>query len=332
MFAAMRRLLLVVALLGTWWWWRGDDRARDGEEVQAAVLKDGFAVRVGQRVLDLDRRGKQRKQYRLDHEGDARIVGPSAGPAAVWIDSKKVRLVKLSTGKSLAVFGKSARMLCEGVATNDERFAAGWLEADDSIWFVHGDTRVKRTNELGEPEALGEDELVAMQVDTTADRKNWCGIASAGDLIALLWRDRDRLLIQTCSRKKCAGLAGSVSFDRKDTLLGFGCLHNACLLAARDKTGKTRLQLVTESGSTKWTKPLDTNQLVVSIVGAGKDAFAVGYATASGTAAVRVDRKGAITPVWQGPAASGVPALAWSRDQLLVVPHGGQSTLVGFPR
>lgn len=130
MFAAMRRLLLVVALLGTWWWWRGDDRARDGEEVQAAVLKDGFAVRVGQRVLDLDRRGKQRKQYRLDHDGDARIVGPSAGPAAVWIDSKKVRLVKLSTGKSLAVFGKSARMLCEGVATNDERFAAGWLEAD----------------------------------------------------------------------------------------------------------------------------------------------------------------------------------------------------------
>jgi hypothetical protein len=326
----MRRVLLVVGLFGMWWWLRGDDRAQVDDDVQAAVLKDGFAVRVGSRVLDIDRKGKQRKQYALAHTGDLRVVGTNNGAAAVWIESKKVKLVKVSTGKTLAVFGKSARMLCDGVATNDERFAAGWLEADDTIWFVHGETRVKRSNEV-ETDSDGE---VAETQATFAqgDRKNWCGIASAQDLIALFWRDGDRVFIQTCSRKKCGGVAGTVAFDRKDTLLGFGCVRNACLLAARDKQGSNRLQLVTESGSIKWKRPLATTQLDVSIVGAGPDAFAVGYVSEHGTEVLRIGRKGEVQKVWQGAAAAGAPALAWSRDQLLVAPRGAESTLVAFPK
>ncbi|HEY5943951.1 MAG TPA: hypothetical protein VIV40_00590 [Kofleriaceae bacterium] len=322
----MRRLLWVVGLIGIWWWLRGD-RVRVDTDVQAAVLKDGFAVRSGQRVVDIDRKGNQRKQYSLEHTGDVRLLGPASGTAAVWIESKKVRLVRLATGKSVAVFGQSARMLCEGAATNDERFAAGWLEADDSVWFVHGDTRVKRSDEASSVEI---DEPV--MVPATADRKNWCGIASAQDLIALFWRDRDRLLIQTCTRKKCAGIAGSVAFDRNDTLLGFGCVRNACLLAARGKQGKSRLQFVTESGSTKWTKELDITQLEVAIIGAGPDAFAIGYSTAESSDVLRVDRKGSTTRVWHGPPSGGAPALAWSNGQLLVAPRGGQSTLVAFPK
>ncbi len=324
----MRRILVVVVLLGAWWWLRDDDRARDAGDNQAAVLRDGFAVRTGKTVVEFDRKGTKSKQYTLAHDGDARVFGMPSGTAAAWIEAKKIRLVRASTGKSLAVFGKSARMLCEGLATNDERHAVGWLEADGGIWFVHGDTKRKRTAEL-DAEAL---ELDVMQVDATADRKNWCGVASAADLIALFWRDSDRLFIQTCTRKKCAGLAGAVAFKREDNLLGFGCVRDACLLAARDKAGKTRLQLVTESGSTKWTKPLDTTKLEVSIVGAGPDSFAVGYSSDRGSDVLRVDRKGTMTSIWNGAAASGAPSLAWSNNKLLVAPRGGEPTVVAFPR
>jgi hypothetical protein len=231
--------------------------------------------------------------------------------------------VRVSTGKG-QVFGKSARMLCEGAATNDERFAVGWLEGDEGVWFVHGETRDRRTDEGAELEF---DEPVS--IETTADRKNWCGIASAGDLIALFWRDRDRMFIGTCTRKKC-GMAAALAFDRSETLLGFGCLRNACLIAARDKAGKARLQYVTESGATKWKLPLETSLLEVSVIGAGADTFAVGYVTGDATHVIRVDRKGGITRLWQGATAKHAPALAWSRDQLLVASAGDGAALLGL--
>jgi hypothetical protein len=229
--------------------------------------------------------------------------------------------------KELAVHEHVALLVVTAGTTTLEQ-AGRWLEADGGIWFVHGDTKRKRTADV-DTDAL---ELDVTQVDATADRKNWCGVASAADLIALFWRDSDRLFIQTCTRKKCAGLPGTVAFKREDTLLGFGCVRDACLLGARDKAGKTRLQLVTESGSTKWTKPLDTTQLEVSIIGAGPDAFAVGYSSERGSDVLRVDRKGTMTSVWNGAAASGAPALAWSNNKLLVAPRGGEPTVVAFPR
>ncbi|HEY5923731.1 MAG TPA: hypothetical protein VIV11_18745 [Kofleriaceae bacterium] len=323
----MRRLIFVLALIGAWLWWRGNDRVSHDNGGQAAVLSDGFAFYDGHRVTELDRKGTQRKQHAFARDGEVRIIGTPRGPEAGFIESKKVKLVRVSTGTG-TVWGKSVRMLCEGVATNDERFAVGWLEADDSVWFVHGDTRAQRT----EADVVAPDDVVAASEPGIADPKTWCGIASAHDLVALFWRGRDRLLMQTCTRKKCSNVSATIAFDRNETLLGFGCLRNVCLLAARDRSGKARLQLVTEAGSTKWKKPLETDKLEVSIVGAGDNAFAVGYSTDSASEVLRVDRKGTFTKLWQGPPSPHAPALAWSRDQLLVGHPSGSPTLVAFPR
>ncbi|NVB84021.1 MAG: hypothetical protein HOV81_36940 [Kofleriaceae bacterium] len=316
----MRRWLLVSALVCAWLWWRGGDHTSHDAEQQAAVLPDGFALLDGHRVVEVDRQGKQRKEHALTHDDELRLVGTAGGPVAGWVESKKLKLVHVATGKD-SVWGKSARMLCQGTATNDERFAVGWLEADDTVWFVHGDTQ-RRSSELA---AVGEPLSIA-----TTDRKGWCGIASAKDLIALFWRDRDRLFIATCTRKKCSGLPASVALGREETLLGFGCVRDACLLAARDRSKPARLLYVTESGATKWTKPLATNVAEVSIVGAGDRAFAVGFVGEAGSEVVRVDRTGNIAPVWKGPSAKHAPALAWSRDQLLV--GAGAPVVVGLPR
>lgn len=330
----MRRFWIAVAIVGAWLWWRGDDtpdRATDyvteNLELRAAVLRNGFALHAaGQphRVREIDRKGATRTEHVVPRADEIRVVGTRNGATAAWLDNKKVRLVALDKDRELGVWGKSARTLCEGVASNDERFGVGWLEFDDSVWFVHGPTTVE--TEIAEP-AIDEPVLAAQ-----ADAKSWCGLASAGPNVALMWRDRDRLFVNMCTKKKCAALPGAVAFRRDQVLLGFGCLRNGCLLAARDPRGATRLQYITESGSTKWTKPLPTKELAVSIVGAGDRAFAVGYVGDHGAEVLRVEPKsGGVTSVWQGSAAAGIPALAWSRDQLLV----GQATrqsVIPFPR
>ena len=106
-----------MAVIGLWLLWRGDDggtgRATHADELQAAVLKDGFALNIsdGQRVIEFDRKGKQRTQHTLAHRGELRLVGTNGGAAAAWIESKKLKLVRVSTGKTMQVFGKAARML-----------------------------------------------------------------------------------------------------------------------------------------------------------------------------------------------------------------------------
>lgn len=272
----MKRLWLVVVLVSAWCWWRGDDAAPTPEAVHAAVLRDGFALHSeGQphRVREISRKGPQRTEHVVEHDGDIRVVGTRSGATAGWLESKKVRIVALKNKREVGVWGKSARMLCDGVASNDERFGIGWLEADGQIWFVHGPTTVEsQATDYQTIEELAMDEPV---LATQADPKNWCGIASAEGNIALFWRDRDRLFINTCTKKKCSPLPATVSFARDDVLLGFGCLRNACLLAARPTNGKPRLAYITESGSTKWTKPLAATELSVSIVGVGGRGFAV---------------------------------------------------------
>jgi hypothetical protein len=325
----MKYLWLVVGVFGVWLWWGGEDPASAPvpDDIHAAVLRDGFALHAeGQphRVREISRKGPQRTEHVIDRDGDIRVVGTRAGAAAGWLDSKKVRLVSLKNKRELGVFGKSARMLCDGVASNDERFAIGWLEADGVIWFVHGPT--------GETQAIETNEVDEPVLAARADPKNWCGIASAEGNIALFWRERDRMYINTCTKKQCSGLPAAVAFPRDDVLLGVGCLRKACLLAVREKSGTSRLTYVTESGSAKWTKPLATNELSVSIVGVGDRSFAVGYVGSEGAEVLRIDAKGAAARVWQGAASGGVPALAWSRDQLLVGPRIGPASVIPLPR
>src|SRR5437868_4933144 len=110
--------------------------------LQLAVVRDGFVVTHptdgGRRVIELDREGRERGTLITRHGEDQRVVGTSVGPAVAWEEARKVRFVRVSDDRDLGTWGKSVRQLCDGVASNDARFAVGWLEADDTVWIVHG--------------------------------------------------------------------------------------------------------------------------------------------------------------------------------------------------
>jgi hypothetical protein len=321
MFGAMRWLILVVAVLGTWWWLADDVVVATDRHEQAAVLRDGFAWRIDRRVRVLDRKGGARAEHALERGGDLRVVGTRSGPVAAWLDQGTIRLVDVKTGKTVSAWGKAARRLCEGVATNDERFAVGWLEDDGQLWFVHGDTRP--TSDLA-----GMPETSALWDASAVAPHDWCGIASAGDRIALLWRDRNRLFINTCTRKKCASLPAAVALEPNATLVGFGCVKRSCMLAIREK-GAVRFSFITESGGTKWSKPLPKTARDISIVGVGKASFALAYASDDGAEVLRAEKNGKTSRVWHA-ANGGAPVIAWSLGQLLVA-HGDRHTLVPMP-
>ena len=110
--------------------------------LQAAVLKDGFAVMelAGERhVVELDRNGSRRRRSAIPTVTDTRAVGLSVGAGIAWLQGKKVHLAKIEGDGKLGrseSFGSSVRQLCYGVASNDQRWAVGWLEErDDRFWF-----------------------------------------------------------------------------------------------------------------------------------------------------------------------------------------------------
>jgi hypothetical protein len=213
------------------------------------------------------------------------------------------------------------RRLCDGVASNDARFAVGWLEADDTVWIVHGplaagDAGAAEARELVAAATPAVPALPAAPADVLA-RTEWCGVASAGDNVALLWRAGDRLSIVMCTKNRCGGLAGTVTLDHRLPILGFGCLRDACLIAARDADGNAGVSYITASGRRRWTRRLPVSS-TASILGFGDRAFAVGYASGAGAEVVRFDPTGAVTPLWRDPASATAPTLAWSSGRLLV--------------
>jgi hypothetical protein len=287
--------------------------------LQVGVLEDGFVLThttdAGRRVLELDARGQARRELTLRHTDDRRVVGTSSGTAIAWQDDKKVRLVRVDDARDIGTWGKAVRHLCDGVASNDERFAVGWLEADDTVWIVHGPVAANELTDAGG----------VMASSAELARTDWCGIASAEHNVAMLWREADRLRFTMCTKKRCSGLPASFKLDRRIPILGFGCLRNACLIAVRDEAGNARLAFVTETNQSKWNKTLDTASSTVSIVGVGDRAFAVGYATGTGSEVVRFDRDGVATSLWRDPASTSVPALAWSSGLLLIAHRRGET-------
>lgn len=285
-------------------------------ELQGAVDGEGFLVAQAtgnaRRVWAVDRAGAQRHLADIVREGDMRIVGTTAGPTVGYQDGKRMRLRRIADDQDLGMWGTNVRGLCDGLASNDQRFAVGWLEGDGGVWMVHGPT-TKRTRDL----AASTTEMGALDAGVTA-QPSWCGVASAGDKVALFFRDRDRLLFQLCTAKRCGGLAASTPLPRTSVVLGMGCVRNACLIAHRDQRGTSSVTYVTESGSAKWTKPIVTDATTVSVVGVGANAFAVGFSNREGGHVLRFDRKGNSTQPWRGSVGSGVPALAWSAGHLLV--------------
>lgn len=286
-------------------------------ELQAAVTGDGFLVAQqvpgARKVWTVGRDGSQQHHAEFVHAGDVRIVGTTAGPTAGFQDGKRLRLSRIADGRDLGMWGTNVRALCDGVASNDKRFAVGWLEGDGRVWIVHGPTsKARQSAVMSLSDTAVSDELAV------ASEPTWCGVASAGDKVALFWRDRDRMLFQMCTAKRCGGLAASVPLPRNNVILGMGCLRNACMIAHRDQRGTAAVTYLTESGSAKWSRPIETDATTVSVIGAGDNAFAVGFANRSCGHVLRFDRKGTSTQPWRGSVSSGVPQLAWSAGYLLV--------------
>jgi hypothetical protein len=287
--------------------------------LQAGVTTDGFvvaqAIDGGQRVHAVERSGQHRELADLFREGDVRITGTSAGPAGGFLEARKFHLASVVDDRDVGMWGTNARMLCDGIASNDHRFGIGWLENDGGVWMVHGPMS-RSQNSAGIATEL---ETTTVEMSRTAAPASWCGIASADDKIALFWRDRDRLKFQMCTRKKCGGIASSIKFPRNNLVLGMGCQRNGCLVAHREPTGAATISYYTESGSLKWKAGLDTDATSVSIVAAGDRAFAVGYSNREGAHVLRYERtKADAKRVWLGATDAGVPKLAWSKNYLLI--------------
>lgn len=323
-------MLALVVALGAALWPRHAARAPiAGAEggLQGAVLLDGFAFAqpapggAGHRVVDVDPEGHARRERTLPATGELRVVGTRIGAAAAWQDGKRLRLARVEDDRDMGTWGRSMRQMCAGVASNATRFAVGWLEADDTVWFVHGPLAAAAEGADEGDGTLAE----ALSIGAGAlTRNDWCGVASAEDKIALLWRDADRLSLTMCSQKACSNLPVSFKLERGIPVLGVGCLRAACILATPDDAGTTRITLVTTTGRSKWTHTLDGASGPVSIVGVGDRAFAVGYATPAGARVDRFDRDGTASPVWRDPASDRPPALAWASGRLLVAHYHGE--------
>ena len=224
------------------------------------MLADGFAVKRGARVFELDTSGKLRTEHALDVDGDVRVIGSSIGPLAGYQNGNKLDLVRVRDGKTESSWGKSVRKLCDGVATNDANFAIGWLETDNRVWIVYGPTS---------------DQVLA---SASTARLDWCGVASAGSNIGLFWRERDKLQWQLCSRKGCSGLPSRYDLVKNSPVLGIGCLADGCAIASLDNSGVPQLAYVTTKSKVVWTaRLLAYAAMPVSIVGT-PNALVVGYA------------------------------------------------------
>jgi hypothetical protein len=317
----LERYAAVAALLfaGLVWSRLGGERhaARGHRDLQAAVLKDGFALTylgdAGRRVVELDPQGQHRHEVALPQRDALRLVGTRAGSVVGWLRGEKLRLALVDDITGEDTWGKSVRQLCDGVATNSQRFGIAWLEADDTVWIVHAPLAAAASDqEVAEPIALA-----------GLAHNDWCGVASAEHNIALMWRSGDRMSFTMCSKKACSSLPASFTLDRRIPIVGAGCLRNMCLLATRDTDGAVRLSLASTTGRTKWSRPLPTSS-PVSIVGVGDRAFAVGYETMDGAVVLKLDRDGKATPVWSDRYTTA-PVLAWSSGRLLIARFRGDS-------
>jgi hypothetical protein len=270
-------------------------------DLQVGVLADGFVAAVsrpdGLRVVELSANGAPRVEHRLAIEGDARVVGTTAGPAVGVLAARKVHLVSASTGETLSVWGTNARTLCDGAATSAERFGVAWLEGDGTIWVVHGPTAA-----------------AGLELAATATAPTWCGVASAGPNLVLMWRDGARLYFNTCTKKSCRGQVSSIKLDARDAVLGAGCIEKSCLIATRAANGTAQLQLVTAAGGIKWRAALDTSASTVSIVGAGERGFVVG----SPNTVRGIDVAGNAVMLWRAVGDTTAPKVAWARGRVLV--------------
>jgi hypothetical protein len=308
------------------------DASRAGDRtVAAAVLRDGFALitpaGLAHRVVELDAQGVERRALQVEPRGEIRVVGARAGTLVGWRAGRNVLLARAGDDRETSRWGRSVRQLCEGFASSDVRFAIGWLEADDTVWIVHGPVAGKAaaSGEAAPDEAANNDAgLVAIEVAARdALQPAWCGIASAEHNVAMLWRDGSSLHLTMCDKRRCGPLPARFQLPASHRIVGFGCLRAACLIATRVGTEPTRFSYVTNTGKQKWAVQRPIESPHVAILGIGDRAFAVGLLGTEGAEILRIDRDGKTTSLWRDPAATSVPSLAWSGGKLMIARYHG---------
>jgi hypothetical protein len=303
-----KRVWIVAAVVVGAWWWRSHHGAEQVRPVsQAAVTEEGFAVIDGsspRRIVELDRNGHRRAALRVHAPADARVIGLPNGRGVVWRDGKQIAIARVDDDGELdrqSRFGNKVQTVCEQTATNDAQFGVAWTESDGAVWFVHGPTQAS-----------------AAELEASSVAPEYCGIASAGEKIALMWRRGARTVLTMCGRK-CPAYPRAVAIDKEHELLGFGCTKDACVIAARD-AGTTYVAWVKANGKLVWKKPLpsacaDTR---VEIVGLGAR-IAIAYSMGPEPIVSIASADGTLVPVWQATAdPNSVPNLAWSDNRLLI--------------
>jgi hypothetical protein len=309
--------------------------------LQTAVLNDGFAVleAAGDRhVVELDRNGTRRRRSAIPTVTDTRAVGLSVGAGVVWVQSKKMHVAKIAGDGKLGraqVFGNSVRQLCYGQASNDSRWAVGWLEErDDKMWFVHGPTQKS-------PSGAGDHELVSIDtaalgvaLDTGASaapstaRMNWCAVTSASDYIALFYRVDAKTFVLMCSKKECGNIQTRAPIDPRDEVLDLACQKDGCVMALRTREGVAHLIAFNLRGKATWTKKLGyaTRDSRVQLAPAGDRAYLVSLMTEEGPVVERMlSKNGIIGRTWQGAQGLTAPAMTWSRDYAMIAYWDGDA-------
>jgi len=309
----MRKLVVASVLVVGWWWWH--DRGSSVEletRPHTFVLGDRFGVVDGpdtnRTMTILDRAGERVRKVELDPLApDIRMVGTGGGPAAVWIDAGKIVFQMIgSDGRRGASekFGSKAAMLCEGSASNEQRFGVGWMEKDGRIWFVHGNG------------AASAESVAAASVDdgdADAPKPKWCGIASADEDIALVWPDGNKLAVNMCSRKRCESTVTTIKVDPA-SVRGFGCIYDGCLVATSD--GNVSLFSL-KKGKKLWTRELPGARRGERMPIAGRNGqLVVAYQSDGFVQAVRVDATGDLVTLLH--ADGDTPSVALARDRVIV--------------
>lgn len=302
--------------------------------LQAAVLKDGFAVMElaeDRHVVELDRNGSRRRRSAIPTVTDTRAIGMPAGAGVVWVQGKRVHVAKIEGDGKLGrsqPFGSSVRQLCYGLASNDQRWAVGWLEErDERFWFVHGPTS-KSANEVEESIEEPLMTMTAMSLAEPAAKIGWCAITSASDYVALVYRLDAKTFVNMCSKKECGGVNTRAPIDPRDEVMDLACQKDGCLMALRTREGVAHLVAFNLRGKTTWTKKLSyaTRDTVVRLSAAGDRAYIMSLNTEEGPVVERMlSKTGSSGRAWHGARDLTAPAITWSRDHAMLAYWDGDA-------
>lgn len=299
--------------------------------LQPAVLRDGFAVLEGgegRHVVELDPSGVRRRRSAIPTVTDTRVIGMSVGAGVAFVQGKKIHLAKIEGDGTLGraqTFGVSVRTMCYGLASNDQRWAVGWLEdKDDRFWFVHGPTQKAGAGAV-EGMAVG---MSSPDGDATTAPITWCAVASANEYVALIYRLDAKVFVNMCSKKECANFQTRAPVDPRDEVHAIACQMDGCVFALRTREGAAHLVAFDLRGKTTWTKKLAhaTPDSRLQLAAAGDRAYLLSLDTHEGPVVERILAKtGSTARAWHGVPALTPPAVTWSAGHALLAYWDGDA-------